>query len=415
MKPKSKQIVAIVGLFSVLIVAGVGLWLIKARQLHAAEAQRLSQQFEPAESVRATRAAIAEWQVSSKLSGTVIAMRSVTLANEVAGRITEIGFDSGSIVAPGQVLLVLDSASEQADLLAAKATVAVGEATIRASDARLGLAKLTLDRTRKAADGNAVPMSDLDKADADVLAAAADVDRAKAETAQFRARVKQVEAMIEKKTILAPFNGLAGLRNMHPGQYIAEGTTIVGLQEISDKVFLDFAVPQEHADKAVVGMTVPAESPLFPGRIINITVAALDATVNPSTRNVRIRGIIEDPTRRLKPGMFVEVSVPIGAPQRVITVESSAVRRAAFGDHTFVLEASTKPGDAPGTVRAKQRFITLGPAIDARTVIVTRGLEAGEQVAAEGSFKLRDGATVMIAPAAPSTAADAIMPADPAR
>jgi membrane fusion protein (multidrug efflux system) len=180
------------------------------------------------------------------------------------------------------------------------------------------------------------------------------------------------------------------MRTVHPGQYLAEGTSIVMLAEITDDIYLDFAVPQEYAVRVKPGTVVTASSRVLGQNDAKITVISMDATVNPTTRNVRVRSSVADPEHRLKQGMFIDVEVPVEAPKEFVAIPNTAIRRAAFGDHVFVLT----PGEAPPAMVAKMRMVTIGPDLGGK-VIITSGLTAGEKIAAAGSFKLREGAVVM--------------------
>jgi membrane fusion protein (multidrug efflux system) len=208
--------------------------------------------------------------------------------------------------------------------------------------------------------------------------------------------VAQVEARLAKLTITAPFRARAGMRSVHEGQYLEEGATVVALQELTDTIYLDFAVPQEYAPRVRQGTTVMATGALLGPRPVAITVAAVDSIVNYDTRNIRVRAVVANPDGTLVPGMSVQVRVPIDQARNVVAVPTTAVRRAAYGNSIFV--AAT---DEAGVPRAKQRFVTLGESVG-EEIIVTQGLRAGERIAAAGSFKLRDGVKLMAAaPAAP--------------
>jgi membrane fusion protein (multidrug efflux system) len=150
----------------------------------------------------------------------------------------------------------------------------------------------------------------------------------------------------------------------------------------------------------VIGTKVEGmmEDPSSPegGIPIRLEVAALDAVANNATRNVRVRAIAPNPSQRLRPGMFVKVRVPVDEPRPFVSVPVTAVRRAAYADQVFVIETKDEPGaqGAPEPkMRARQRFVRLGPTVGDR-VIVLDGLAEGETIAASGSFKLRDGVLV---------------------
>lgn len=357
----------------------------------------------PPDFVEIVKASTAPWQPTAELVGTALAIQSITLSNEVAGTVRSVGFDSGQVVESGHVLLVIDDKTDQADLAAAEANVAVMEASILAAEAvvRTGEASLTLAesnarRIEPAVTAKAASATDLDRARADVERARADLDsskagvaRAKAELLQAKARVNQIQATIEKKTIKAPFKGRLGIRSVHPGQYLAEGTSMVGLQGIDPRIYADFAVPQEYSQLVKPGDFVMAQSSVFGGETRKIDVVAIDATADRNTRNVRIRAVLDNIDERLRPGMFIDVNVPVGPKQDFVVVPTTAVRRASFGDHVYVIV----PDDKGGLV-SKQRFVKLGPTLGAN-IIVLDGLKVGEEVAADGSFKLRDGGAVV--------------------
>jgi membrane fusion protein (multidrug efflux system) len=391
---KRSSIVAMVTVFGVLAAAGGGLALYKYIKFRSAPQGG----FEPAEAVEVAQVTQDTWTPSAGLSGTILALQSVTLANETAGRIEEVLFESGAVVEAGQVLVRFETSVERANLASAEAAVRVAEAELRVNDARIELARVTVARLAPAVQVLAAAQADLDAANADLAQHLASRDRLLAAIDQAKAAVAQAQTRLDKKTIVAPFRARAGLRNVHPGQYLAEGTTMVGLQGLADEIFLDFAVPQELSPRARPGMIVRASGPLFPGGKVDIKVVAVDATANPSTRNVRIRGLVPNPDGELRPGMFVDIVVPVTDPSTVTLVPASAVRRASYGDHVFIVGPSANPADKPGTLRAQQRFIKLGIAPNPDRWIVTEGLKPGEQVATVGSFKLRDGALVTIGP-----------------
>lgn len=373
--------------FAVLLTVAGGLYFWKQRA--SAKAAAAPPMSEPPTAVQLVEARAHRWQPTADLVGTVLALQSITVSNEVAGVVKRVGFESGQVVEVGQVLLELDDATERADLASAEASVRVAEAEVRSGDVRVKLAETNLNRLVRALESRAVSSADVDNARAELDRARADADRARSQVDQARAHVEQVRVMLSKKTIKSPFKGRAGLKSVYAGQYLAEGASIVGLQEVSDKVYLDFAIPQEQVWQASPGMKVMATSAMFADQTLVIEVVALDATVNPATRNVRVRGIIDNTGEKLRPGMSVDVRVPVGGMSEHIVVPSSAVRRAAFGDHVFLVAPAKD-----GVMRASQRFVKTGAMIGA-DIIIQSGLNAGEKLAAGGAFKLREGAMVI--------------------
>lgn len=395
MKPKT--IIAAIIVFAILLAVGGGLAYWKYMGIKAAMAAPPMP--EPPQAVDITEARTVKWQPTVDLSGTVIALQSVMLSNEVAGTVREVLFESGAIVEKDQVLVTLDTSTEDAQLRSEEANVKVSQAQAKVAEADVALAEANVQRIRQAAEARATSAAELDSANSAVAAARARQQRVTAEIEQSQAKADQLRATIAKKTLRAPFKAHAGLRNIHPGQYLAEGASVVGLQSVSDRIYLDFALPQELATQARPGMVVMAKAPMLGNEPIRIEVVALDATANPTTRNVRVRAVVPNTNQALRPGMFVDITAPYGESRDQVVVPSTAVRRATFGDHVFVIAPDDKD---PNQLRARQRNVKTGPMIGTDLVILD-GLKAGERIAADGSFKLHENAPVMPG-AAPSGA-----------
>lgn len=396
---KRSSIIAAAAIFLGIGVVGAGLAWFKYSSIKAAMAAGGG--FEPAEAVQVVPVSEITWQPMADLVGTVLSLRSVRISNELAGAIKEIKFESGAIVEHGQVLVLLDDATDRADLAAAQAAVKVAEANVTVLDARMKLAESEVVRMETAAKSNAVAAMEVDRTVSERDRIKADRARLLAEVDQAKAAVDQVQTRLDKKTIKAPFRGRTGIKTIHDGQYLVEGTPIVALEEVADRIYLDFAVPQEYLPRVVPGLRVMATGPLLGPEPVMIEVVAVDATVNNETRNMRVRGVVDNTAQRLRPGMFVQVRVPVEEPKPYVAIPATAVRRSSFSDQVFVIA----PGESPDKLRAKQRFVKIGPAIG-DNIIVLEGLKPGEQIAATGSFKLRDGALVM--KAEPKTATGSV-------
>ncbi|HYE62296.1 MAG TPA: efflux RND transporter periplasmic adaptor subunit [Phycisphaerales bacterium] len=407
---KHKPIIAGVLLVVVLLVAGGGVYLFKKRQDKAAEKPAMTPMFTvdvvPVEKV--------SWFETARLVGTVVAKRSVQVANEVSGTVREVMFDTGDEVQAEQVLLKLDTRTEEADLAAANAAMSVAQKGVELAQADLVVAQSNLELARSnqqrySTASGAVSASEIDRVNADLRKANADIERAqsaisksRAEVEQAAARVAQIQTVIDKKTITAPFHARASIRTVHPGQYLPEGTPIIMLAEITDDIYLDFAIPQEYASRAVPGLTVVAQSEVL-GPDLKITVLSVDSQVNPNTRNIRVRSTIPDPEHKLKQGMFIDVVVPLEAPRDYLAIPTTAVRRAAFGDHVWAVVPAPAEKQMPGMpplFMANTMMVELGPDIGGK-VLVKKGLQGNEEIAAGGSFKLFPGATVIKAQAGP--------------
>jgi membrane fusion protein, multidrug efflux system len=216
-----------------------------------------------------------------------------------------------------------------------------------------------------------------------------EVDRARAERDVAIAQIARVKAIIERKTIVAPFRARVGLSNVHVGQYLAEGIELTTLQSVDDAVHVDFTATQQVAaglrEGNVVEVLAQPGAPAMTAQIV-----AIDSRIDHNTRNAMVRARLETGANPISPspGASVRVRIPVGERQPVIAVPVSAVRKGPGGDHVFVIAT-----DPDGKARAHLRPVRSG-AMVGDEILVYEGLAAGEQVAASGSFKLRDGLLV---------------------
>jgi membrane fusion protein (multidrug efflux system) len=318
---------------------------------------------EPREAVEAVRVRRGEWSASTRAVGTVVALRQVEIRNELAGTVVEMGFASGDIVEAGQVLVRLDTSQERAALAAAQA------------EARL--AQVVFDRRDRLRSSDAV--------------SALDLDRAREELAAATARVANLEAGIAKKTLVAPFRARVGLTDLQPGAYLDEGTRIGTLQGVDRDAFVDFALPQDMAAAIRPGVAVSLAGSQLPDGSVAAEIVAEDASVDATNRAVRFRAIARGLGEKLRPGAFVDVVAVTAPPRPALLVPLTAVRRAPYGDHVFVLV------NEDGQSRARQRVVQTGP-VQGTDIVITDGLAEGELIAGAGSFKLREGLLVQTDP-----------------
>jgi membrane fusion protein (multidrug efflux system) len=317
---------------------------------------------EPMEMVTAAVARQLDHRPTTTSIGTVLALRSITLRNELAGTVRQAHLIPGQIVEAGALLVSLD--------------VSVEEAELKAQEAQAALAKTVLTRRQHLSR--------------DLATAEEEVDRARADLQVASAQIARTKAIIARKTIRAPFRARVGLADVHPGQYLNEGTQLTTLQGVDDAVHVDFTVAQQVAVGLQVGdevevLTAGSSSP------IQAKIVAIDARVDPTTRNAAVRARIEGAVNGPSPGASVRVQVPVGPPRKAVAVPASAVRKGPAGEQVFVLTAGED-----GKTRAYLRTVGTGALIGDEVVILT-GLSAGERVAAAGAFKLRDAVLVAIA------------------
>jgi membrane fusion protein (multidrug efflux system) len=386
----------------VLVVLGVagGLAWYKWREVQAAMNQPA---WEAMETVSVAPAQVTTFQPTQGVVGTVAPVRMVTLKNELVGTVKAINITSGTTVKSGDVLLTLDDSVDRANIAAAEAAVISAEANIRASQAEVALAETNVRRIEAAVETNAAPKVDLDRARAEVDRARSALERDKAAVLQYKAQVLPWRAMMDKKTVRAPFGGRVGIVDVHEGQYLGEGTQITTLQELADHVYVDFAVPQALAMSLSMGSKVRLATEQGED-LCEAEIVAADTQIDRETRNAYLRGKAGSPAAALRPGASVRVIVPMGPQRTAVVVPVTALRKGPEGDHVYLVEDTT-PADAPKddkgqvvrTFKAVKRAIDAGPSMG-NGVLVRGGLKPGDQVATSGSFKLRDGVKVMILP-----------------
>lgn len=341
---------------------GFGLAFMKYREIQRAMAMPPPPEMPVAVKIRPVSSV--SYRQQTTIIGTVLAPQSIMLSNEVAGTVSRVGFQSGDVVAQDQVLIELDASVEKAELFAAQA--------------RARLAQSSLTRMRQAAVSDAVT--------------ATEVEEAQAQFDQAAAAVAQLQAVIARKTLRAPFPAKIGLNNTHLGQFLPSGYQIASLQSIEDFVYVDFMVPQSAADAVRVGdqINLVDAQITYPADIV-----ALDARADRISRNLMARARLSPVPPALVPGDSIRVVLEYGPRLETFAVPPEAVRRAPM--NTFVYVAEPDKGNG---MRAHARTVRIGKTVG-QQVSVLEGLSATEQVVADGSFKLHDGA--LIVPAGANT------------
>lgn len=368
-RPSPRRWIAPVVLLASLLALGATLAAWKAGAIQRSNAAAAHQP-EPAESVTVVVARPREYRRTTTQIGTVVALRSIGLRNELPGTVREVQLTPGFIVEEGAPLVKLD--------------VSVEEAELKAQHAEAALAETLLGRLERALERRATSQIE--------------VDRARAQLDVARAHIARIEAIIGRKVIRAPFRSRIGLSDVHPGQYLNEGTLLTTLQGVDEAAHVDFSVPQQVAGQLRQGETVEVVG-ARDGAPIPAVIVALDARVDPVTRNTTVRARVADASTVPPPGASVRVRVPAGPSLATVSVPANALRKGPAGDHVFVVTT-----DPAGNPRAQLRRVQTG-AMQGDDVLVVSGLTAGESVVAHGSFKLREGA--LLAVGSPNLAAAA--------
>ncbi|MGE8190976.1 efflux RND transporter periplasmic adaptor subunit [Pseudomonas sp. NPDC086278] len=327
----------------------------------------------PPTSVAVATATERPWQSRLPTVGTLKALQGVDLSLEIAGTVTDVQFQSGQKVKAGQPIVQLDSAVESALLETAQAD--------------LGLAQVDYSRGSQLVGSQAISKGEF--------------DRLSAVLKKNKATVNQLKAALDKKRIVAPFSGTIGIRQVDVGDYVASGTMIATLQDLSS-LYVDFFVPEQSVPKIAVGQPVQVIVSAYPTQTFPGTISAINPKVDNTTRNIQVRATLANPDGKLLPGMFASLQVLLPNPQPRIVVPESAITYTLYGNSIYVV-AQKKTED--GTVEkddkgqpiliAERRFIETGERRDG-LVVITKGVQNGEKVVTAGQIKLDNGAHIAI-------------------
>lgn len=362
-KRRSKTRFRIFVVLGILVVVGV-LAGIKVSQISAMI--RAGKAFiPPPESVTTTTVQSVQWQPTRSAVGSLVAVHGVTLGAELPGIIRQIGFESGTSVKRGALLVQLDTSTEEAQLASAVADAA--------------LAKANLERAQKLRETGANTVADFDAAEA----------RAK----QTEATVLGLRATIAKKTIRAPFNGRIAIRQVELGQSVSPGTPLASLQSV-DPIYGEFSLPQQILAQLKLGQKVRMRTDIFPEARWEGTISTINSEIDVSTRNVRVRATFPNADGRLRPGMFVNLEVLAAQARPALVIPATSVLYAPYGDSLFVVEES-KDASGRSAQTVRQKFLRLGER-RGDLIVVESGVSAGETVVSSGAFKLRNGMGVVV-------------------
>lgn len=316
--------------------------------------------------VSTTEAEMQTWQPELNAVGTVRAKQGVDVTTEIAGLVRGVYFASGEDVHEGQVLVQLNADAD--------------EALLNSLKAEAELARTTLARDKRQFAVKAISQATLDVSVADLKSK--------------QAQVNQQAAIVDKKTIRAPFNGRLGISTVNDGQYLNPGDQIVTLQSI-DPVYVDFFVPQQYIARIALGQAVTVTTDTYPDRKFDGKITATNPKVDPQTRNIQIEATIPNPKHELLPGMFTSVQVQAGQTEHYITLPKTAVTYNPYGETVFVVEEATQGPKGEPELTAKQVFVTVGRSRGDQVAIL-EGVKSGESVVTSGQLKLKNGSRVTI-------------------
>jgi membrane fusion protein (multidrug efflux system) len=320
----------------------------------------------PPTTVSSTPVKEEDWAPILSSVGSISAVQGAVVSAELAGTVSEINFENGAEAKKGEVLMKLDASQE--------------EALLRSAEAEAQLARTDLERARDLAMKNVV--------------SGAELDSAQSKFRRLNAVVDQMRSNIAKKTLVAPFDGQLGIRQVNVGQTITAGQQVVQLTAL-DPVYVDFALPQQNVSQLTPGLEVQVRTDAVPGHEFKGKITAINSMVDAVTRNVSVQGTLENPDHALRPGMFAKVDVVLPQKGKTLVIPGSAVSYAPFGDSVFVIEKKKDPKTGKESQTIRQQFVRVGEA-RGDFVAITQGLKVGETIVSTGVFKLRNGMPVTI-------------------
>jgi len=358
----AKRMVLMLGVLLVLLST---LGFVKFKQIQTA-VQAASHFQMPPEAVTSIVAHQERWPSTMGVIGTMEAVHGVQVSADLPGTVDKINFESGQFVKAGQVIVELDTRQERAQ--------------IASLEAQRDLAKANFARTEQLFNAGVISR--------------ADFDAAAAQQKQTEANVAETRATIERKTIVAPFSGILGIRKVNLGQYLAAGNAIVQLQSL-DPIYVDFGVPQQDVPQVRIGNGLHVTSEDLGGQPFTARVNAIDSVIDQTTRNIQVQATLSNPKGKLKPGMFVQVELGFGKPRDVVALPASAISYAPYGDSVYVITDLKDPKTGTTYRGVRQQFVKVDGSRGDQVAVIS-GVNPGDEVVTSGVFKLRNGAAVKV-------------------
>ena len=342
--------------------AMLGLGAVKIAQIKEASSQTPQM---PVTAVTSVEARSEMWHPHISAIGTLSPVQGVALSADADGTLQKIEVENGAAVKAGDLLMQLD--------------VTVEAAQLKAAEAQLALAELEAKRAKELLEKQTISQSEL--------------DRATAQLDQGKANVAALQAMIDKKSIRAPFDGRVGIRLVNLGQYISRGQPLIPLQKLNP-LYVDFSVPQRQLPQISVGQPVQVVVDAFPGKVFTGRIAAVNPEVSASTRNGTVQAVIENPEEQLRAGMFARVEVELPQNEPTVVLPATAVSYAAYGNSVYIIEKMKDP-QGNEYLGVRQEFVKLGNRRGDQIAVLDK-VKPGDQVVSSGVFKLRKGMPVQV-------------------
>lgn len=295
--------------------------------------------------------------------GNLRAVREVTLSPEVAGRVSALHFEAGRNVSAGTLLVQLFDGPERADR--------------RAAQAKATFAGVQVARSQQLAPTGAEPREIL--------------QQRRADRDQATAAVQQIDVRLIQKQVRAPFAGVLGIRRVNLGQYLNPGDPVATLTAL-DRLFVDFALPQQELSRITPGSIVTVTSDAWPGRRFTARVNAIEPRIGEDTRNVTVQALLPNPDHALRPGMYVTAALELPVQRGALLVPATAIQTSAQGDSVIVIRGSNARVGGKAEIVPVQTGRRIG-----NDVVVTSGIKVGDVIVTEGQLRVQPGAEVKVA------------------
>ena len=321
----------------------------------------------PLITVSSATAAYQEWPQQLKATGSFSAVLGINLTSEISGLVRTVYFKDGDVVKKNTLLVKLNPDTEIATLHVYQAQTELDRITYKRDKAQYGVRAVSKQQV--------------------------DTDYANLKVGE--SQIEEEKSIIAKKMIRAPFAGRLGITAVRPGDYISPGNSIVTLQAL-DPIYVQFTLPQQNLTQVQVGQTISLTTNVFPNHTFTGKINAINPIVDNSTRNVLIEATVQNRQKKLLPGIFADVVVTVGQPQKWLTLPLAAISFNPYGQIIYLIKDSGKK-DAKGhaVLTVIQKFVQAGrPRGD--QIVIMSGLNAGDQVVTSGQLKLKNGSPVVV-------------------